>query len=204
MNYPLSRQSGLTLLELLLALGIFAVVSVMAYSGLQNVIIADERIEYHSKQLLSLQRSFLTIAQDLTYLTGRPIRDRFGDNQSPFTASEQGVYQLEFTRSSWFNPGNLSRSTLQRVAYGIEDQHLVRYHWLMLDQAQDSEPFKSTLLKDVEQLKIRLLDSQEEWHDSWPPLNPQTASQPKGVEITLSIKGLGDIRRLYRTTEYQW
>ena len=38
------KQQGLTLLELLIALSIFAVVSVMAYSGLQSIIIADERM----------------------------------------------------------------------------------------------------------------------------------------------------------------
>ena len=197
-------QSGLTLLELLIALGIFSIVSVMAYSGLQSIIIDDERIEYHSKQLISLQRVFMTLGQDISLLTGRTIRDRYGDIQPAFVASELGEYRIEFTKSSWFNPANLPRSDLQRIAYALSDNKLIRYNWITLDQAQDSQPFATTLIENVDGISIRMMDEAKQWHDHWPPIGVTTVSQPAGVEITLSINQLGDIRRLYRTTEYQW
>ncbi len=198
------HQSGLTLLELLIALGIFSIVAVMAYSGLQNIIIADERIEYHSKQLTALQRVFMILGQDLSLMTGRRIRDQYGDLQPAFIASDVGEYQMEFTKSSWFNPANLARSSLQRVAYAVSDSKLVRYNWITLDQAQDSQPFATTLIDQIESLSIRMMDKDKQWHDHWPPIGVTTVTQPVGVEITLSIEQLGDIHRLYRTTEYQW
>lgn len=196
---------GFTLIELLIAMVIFATLSLLAYGGINTLIKAEEQVGSHSKRLKQLQRSWMMIGQDLTQLVERSVRDNYGDRQSALLASEVGDIQLELTRSGWNNPAGIKRSELQRVGYGVVDGVLTRYSWRAVDRAQDSEPQQHRLLDGVENLKLRFLDQQQQWHQSWPPLGVgDETALPAGVEVTLELEHEGEIRRLFRTVDFVW
>ncbi|MCW8982425.1 MAG: type II secretion system protein GspJ, partial [Gammaproteobacteria bacterium] len=76
------------------------------------------------------------------------------------------------------------------------------------DRAQDSEPLQSRLLEGVDAIKLRFMDQQLQWHQSWPPLTLNTdtdeALLPIGIEVTLELRKEGEIRRLFRTVDFIW
>jgi len=116
---------------------------------------------------------------------------------------------LELTRAGWRNPAQQKRSSLQRVAYFIEDKILYRSYWWVLDRAQDTSPIRMDLLNNVNAFKLRYLDDERlKWHEQWPPLNfipsqaksvPSIPKKPRAIEVTLTVEGWGDIIRLFRT-----
>ncbi|QEP44364.1 type II secretion system protein GspJ [Ectothiorhodospiraceae bacterium BW-2] len=196
---------GFTLVELLIAMVIFSIVSMMAYGGLNAVLRAEEQLSQNSTRLKNIQRALFLVGEDITQLVGRQVRDSYGDSQPALFASELGLLPLEFTRSGWLNPAELKRSRLQRIGYTIEEETLVRYHWTHLDREQSIEPFRSALLQGVVSMSTRFLDKERQWQDHWPPLGDETQTAlPLGVELRVELKPEGEVRRLYRLINYHW
>lgn len=196
------RQNGFTLLELLVALTVFALLSAMVYGGQMAVIKAKEATERQAGQLKRLQTAMLMFERDIGQLVLRAVRDDFGDSQPPMVSADMGDYLLSLTRAGWENPLNQPRSTLQRVAYGLEDEMLLRYSWAMLDRAQGSEPDKVVLLEQVRAFKLRFLDQNHEWQEQWPARSADNAAllaMPLAVELTLELDEWGSFRRLIPT-----
>lgn len=194
-----ARSAGFTLLELLVAIAIFAVVALLAYGGLATVLDAREDTAAGAARLRALQQTMLMLQRDLDQLAPRGIRDEYGDHKP---ALHGGADWIEFTRGGWSNPAEQPRSQLQRVAYALREQRFVRAHWQVLDRAQDSAPFEAVLLDQVRLLRVRFLDAKDEWQDAWPPLNAQDGNQeaepPRAVEITLELEHWGSVTRLFR------
>lgn len=198
-------QTGFTLVELLVAITIFAVLSAMAYGGLRSVISSEEAIAVQNQRLEALQKTMLFLGRDFAQLVPRGIRDEYGDQQPPLRSQSNGLAQLELTRGGWRNPARQMRSTLQRIGYALEGGSLVRYSWYVLDRAPDSRPTRLLLMDGVTGAQWRYLDEQGRWGDSWPPLNGAAASAnkvPRAVEVTLSLDGMGTIRRLFAVDTY--
>ncbi len=198
------KQRGFTLLELIIAISIFGVIMVMAYGALRHIADTAHHLEQRSEQLADLQRAFFIISKDFQLLADRKIRDQYGDEQAALIVDDEG--RVEFTRSGWRNPLGQLRSSLQRVAYHLEEGVLYRDYWRVLDRAQDSEPLRSDLINNVEKFEVELLPPQgEEWKSIWPPFSRDSdqvvASLPKMVKVTLSLKGVGDVWRFYAVVQ---
>jgi general secretion pathway protein J len=204
-SLPGNHRHGFTLLELMVAVAIFSVLSAMAYGGLRNVIDNSKQTEITMQRLQEVQMAMVKISRDFNQLAQRSIRDEYGNNQDYLVASEDNDIFIEFTRNGRRNPAELQRSHLQRVAYRLEENQLFRLDWPHLDRAQEMQPYESMLLTDVETASIRFLDNNNEWHDLWPPLNANIqggddSDALSAIEITLELKDWGELVRIYRVS----
>lgn len=189
---------GFTLIELLVAIAIFSVLAVMAYGGLDTVLQTRSETDKAAARLHQVQKTFLWLKRDTEQTVVRPIRGEYGDRQAAFKAAEQGSYRLELTRGGYRNPAQLPRSSLQRIAYSINDNTLLRLSWPYLDRAQDVEPYQATLLSDINSIRFRFLDFDKQWHSNWPPINTEAAAQlPLAMEVTLELNDWGRLTRLF-------
>ncbi|MDX1335735.1 MAG: type II secretion system minor pseudopilin GspJ [Gammaproteobacteria bacterium] len=193
---------GFTLLELLVAISIFGLLSVIAYSGLSSVLNTRQALDEHMERLAEIQRTNLFLTADLRQVVKRGIRDEYGDLQNPLISNELNSditsRLIELTRSGHPNPLGVTRSNLQRVAYRLEENTLYRLSWTELDRDPESLPYEVELCTDVTDLSFRFLDDQQEWHEQWPPLEgAATTALPRGVELILELEDWGEIRRLY-------
>jgi len=208
----LIKSSGFTLLEVLIAISIFAVIGLAAYRVLDIVILSQSKVAAHDDSLRSLERAMHIISADFEQLTSRPVRDNYDDQLGAFLAPHEN-YAVEFTRQGWRNPLQLPRSQLQRVAYELghapddkddDGTHLLRHYWTVLDRAQDSEPRTQLLLKNIDDLQISFLDSAGQWKNEWPP-NQITGEAKKGLPsallVELNSQQAGQIQRLYQLSE---
>jgi general secretion pathway protein J len=184
----------------LVALSIMALISVMAYGGLHTVLQARQHVELQAKRMQQLQMALLFLGRDFQQLTERAIRDEFGDYQPALHSASHGPITVEFTHNGRRNPASQARSNLQRVAYGLQGDELLRWSWPVLDRAPDSTPEQQVILNEVHRFELRYLDTQLEWHEQWPPLQYQPG-QPKpiplAIEMLLELQDIGQLRRLF-------
>ena len=197
---------GFTLLELLIAIAIFALVGLASYRMLESLLRSDEATRTHEAQLRELTRAFSSLERDLLQVIARPIRDGYGDRRPAFQGESRaldGDTALELTRSGWRNPAGWQRSTLARVRWRLNGEVLERLYWSVLDQAVDSEPRVQRVLEQVSDLELRYLDRNGEWQQDWPPsvtlgYEPEQTLEflPRAVELRLTHVRYGELRRL--------
>jgi general secretion pathway protein J len=192
---------GFTLVELLVALAIFAILSVLAYGGYNEAVRSRERARTSMERIEALQTTVRLLTQDFEQLAPRPVRDVLGDSRLPALVADQREQSLmALTRSGWTNPAGLQRATLQRVTYVLEDGKLHREHFPVLDATLANKPIRRELIDRVKSVRVRFMDGQKQWQEQWPPLNTPPAtlarSRPLAVEITLELEDLGEVTRL--------
>ena len=196
------RARGFTLLELLVALTVFAIMSVAAYGGLRNVLFTRAAVEEQNRRLAAVQLAVYRLEQDIEQAVPRGIRDEYGEPQAALIGGELASDRLILTRAGWDNPLGQPRATLQRVAYRLRNGRLWRLYWDVLDRGGPSEPREILLLDRVRELRVRFLD-QDDWRNDWPPPANDEASKkndldmlPRAVEIGLTLEDWGEIVRL--------
>ena len=194
-------RNGFTLIEVLVALAVFGVLSVMAYMALGQTLSNADMLGERMERLEAIQRAIRFLDSDLMQAAPRPVRGLLGDGYEPaIRSSFASEYALEVTHGGWTNPAGLPRGTLQRSAYRIEDGELIRYHWRVLDRTINNEPIEPVLLDGVESIVFRYLTSDGAGSEQWPPANVPGPGgfrlRPRGVEIVLTLTDEGEIRRL--------
>lgn len=194
---------GFTLLELLVAITVFAIMSVMAYGGLSNVISNSDASKQALSRLQEVQQSMRHIERDFSQIVERGIRDELGAQQAFIIASDADDSIIEFTRGGRRNPAKRLRSNLLRVAYRIEEGKLIRMHWPQLDRVQGMLAIETELLSGIDSAGTRFLGTDGEWYDQWPPLNSQNPafSGPldlSAIEYSMELSDWGRINRLFK------
>ena len=196
-----SGQQGFTLLEILVAVAILAVMGVMAYRGVSEARVATENAEGHLDRLRHVQRAMQLIVNDFRTLTRRPVRESIGDGyRATLLRDANSSALVELSHAGWPNGAGTPRGTVQRVVYLLEDGKLVRQYWTVMDATLATVPVKRELLDHVQRVEIRYLTSGREWITEWPQFNntslPSFTIRPLAVEITVVLEDWGEIRRL--------
>lgn len=192
------RASGFTLLEMLIAVAIFAVVGIMAYGGLQAVLGQQVIARENADRFREIQFAVQQLSRDLHQIQPRPVREELGDGSRAALRSDvRNRYPIEFTRGGWSNPLGQPRATLQRVAYALDDSRLMRLHWFAPDHTLGEAPVEREVLSGVREFRLRFFGIGG-WSDDWPPRlgGDDPALLPAAVEFTLELEDWGEIRRL--------
>jgi general secretion pathway protein J len=200
------RQPGFTLLELLVALFIAALMFAMGYSAIRQAADSREVLQQQQARMLEVQTAMRVLEQDFMQLAPRPVRAPVGYSWQPAlqaTATSQPVVSL--TRSGWTNPNGLQRPGLQRVAYFYENGTLRREYWTVLDPTQSNTTVKRDLISRLKAVQFRFMDPSKAWQDQWPQLTATQGAfqqqitlrgRPIAVEITLDTEDMGKLVRI--------
>ena len=158
------RSRGFTLLEVLIAMAIFAMLGLASNQMLRSVSNTERQTKQATIDYVALLRFNQILDRDFSSMIYRGVRDEFGDPM-PAISVNQGLYPVELTRSGWRNPLNLPRSELQRVAYQFDGASIKRFFWLVLDRAEDSEPKVQTLLTGIRDFQVVLIKADGSRHE---------------------------------------
>jgi general secretion pathway protein J len=183
----MKRQSGFTLVELLVALAIFAVLSVIVASALHHTLFAYSKIKQNQKQLRKLALTEQLLRADIAQCQPRPVYDINGKR---FPALYQSsAANLELTTASRVNPSALyDRSTLQRVRYQLQDHQLTRTTWPTLDGYENKKGQTEVLLTHVDTWHLSFVDNKGHTTDHW-DMSSQfgTAKLPAGIILDIRL-----------------
>ena len=196
-----ARARGFTLLELLVAMAIFAIVGALALTGYTQLQRQSEIVEQRLARTRDVQRTVQLVASDIEQIEPRPIREPIGETVLPaVSAGLDPSYLLSLTRAGYSNTAGVQRPTLQRVGYRLENGEFWRDTWPALDRTIAVEPVRRKLLTGVRSVTFRFLDPSRSWVDRWPETQtPDAASarlRPAAVEVVIELEDWGEVRRL--------
>jgi len=205
------RRAGFTLIEVVIAIFIAAVMFAIGYRALSQAMTERDAINVAQERITEIQRGMRVVAQDFAQIEARATRDTesSGELQPAVNADGRDNVLITFSRAGWSNPAGLPRPAEQRVRYRFVDGSLVRDHWLSVDPALNTEPRQRVLLTRVKSAQIRFLDPQtRRWSNSWPlqvasgpvgPLNVDLLllSRPLAIEFTVELEDWGRVVRLF-------
>ena len=215
------RLSGFTLIEVLIAMAIFAVISAMTFQGLQTSMMVQQRAEQRSSELNDIQLVMTLLLDDFLNITRRPILPALGEDRLPafqedsdeYTKTDSYYCEVSFSRAG-LEPGGLIRSGIHRVAYCQQEDKLYRLSWPVLDRAQDSQPVVSILLENVVSFDVRHYWSSAREQDQnsrayLESLPTNEGDEGTGIEVELVLKDQNDAehaftRRFPGVGEYPW
>ena len=186
-------QAGFTLVEMLIALTIFGMLTAGGVALLSFSVTTQEVSERQLATLGSIRRAGALLTADLAQATPRRWRDGEGQPHPAFIGNAGGETRtLMFVRAGWDNPDEAARSTLQRVEYRLQDGRLVRLGYTHVDGGGASAV--AVLIDDVSRLALRYRDRAGGWHSAWAPVDP--AELPAAVELDVTAP-FGTIRQLF-------
>jgi general secretion pathway protein J len=195
------REIGFTLIEVLVAMAIFGVLTMLAYLSVAQTLASAEMLTERMDRLQAIQRTMRYLGNDLTTASPRPVRSELGDSYLPAVMiSSSNEFALAVTHGGWSNPAGLPRSTQQRSVYLLEDGKLFRIYFVVLDATYSNNAITTEILDGVERLEFILIQDNGQPTDQWPPPGTQGASaerlRPRAVEIILTLEDEGEIRRI--------
>ena len=189
---------GFTLIEVLVVLGIFAIIGVIGSQIVSRVLDNERTLAERGGRLADVQRAMQILQRDILQISSRGVRDELGDPREALMIGADGM--IEFTRLGWRNPLKRTRSELQRVGYILQEDTLYRAYWPMLDRSPDSEPQLQKLLSGVTQIEFFAVDISGNEHSFWPLAeslrdNPDVALA--GIVLRADLEPFGVIERIW-------
>ena len=192
-------QQGFTLVELLVALVILALLSVAGYRSLDAVLQTRERVSAETRKWQHLTFFFSRVEQDISQAVRRGVRDSSGLAIPEWIGHAVVVgeddAELTFTRAGLPDQG-FTMLAPQRIAYRLDQNNIVLLRWPALDQPERAKPTRYTLLEGVREFKWRYLDINGNWQTQWPPKG-STGGLPQAAEVSLTLTKGDKITRIF-------
>lgn len=213
----LQSAKGFTLLEVMIAVSIFAIMGIASYQLLSGEIRTQQRLQQHAQLQDNWQRSMRRLSLDLQQIVARGIREDYGEPEAALFSDGQS---LQLTRQGWGNPLGRKRSELQRVKYSLQtlDSATINYvprtentsdtqsvvqreFWVNLDRAPGSKALEQSLFIGASDLNFRFFDEKNrQWIAQWPPNEDAKRTLPQAIEVNLSSDRYGDLQKLVNLT----
>ncbi|MCX7120186.1 MAG: type II secretion system minor pseudopilin GspJ [Gammaproteobacteria bacterium] len=176
-------NNGFTLIEMLIAMFIFAIVGILAAMSLHSIIHAHEKLKKTDQQLFQLQMTMTLLRRDISAVINRKVRNDNGDASPAFFAS--GATDITFTRTAPLN--------MRRVGYVLQNNNFLRLTWSSLDQAPGAKPESQIMVRDVKSIDWQFIDDKNNALTIWPPSvgsNIQIENQSKLPKVVLMVMTL--------------
>ncbi|GIX34449.1 MAG: hypothetical protein KatS3mg126_0228 [Lysobacteraceae bacterium] len=187
------RARGFGLLEVLVAVALFALAMGLAYGGLDAVVRARAQMQEEALRLAALQRVVGLLERDLRAAVARPVRDGELGRLPALLLDRSG---LELSRAGLAVPLAQARAGIERVRWAVEDGALVRRVHAVLDRVGGEQGEEQARLDGVGSLRIEALAADGRWQERWPLPGARPEALPRAVRVRFALDGLGEIERL--------
>ena len=197
--------SGMTLLELVVAIAISSLVAAAAYAALTQGLVIYDRLQAERRFWQRFESVFNLVRSDLLQAVERAPRSTTSAKRA-FSGNEHagaGEYGqlLEFTRRAHTAYHEGQASPYQRVAYRIYQGGLYRMSWPHLDSPYGTDPVETLLLDSIGDIHLRYLTATDGWSTRWPrtviPGPGYLPDLPGAVELTVNLIDRGPYRWLF-------
>lgn len=191
------NQKGFTLIELMVALAIFAMLSAAGVMLLSGSVRAQGAVKAKLDDLAAVQRAAALMTVDLAQAVPRISRTEEGTLAPAFyargTTGDPAAPALQFVRTGWDNPDARARSSLQKLEYALVGGRLERRGYPLVDGAPAAAA--SVLIDGVTAAQFRFRSPDGTWRDDWAVSDP--APLPRAIELTIVRRGGDPLRMVF-------
>lgn len=192
------RQRGFTLVEVLVAIAIFAVLSAAGWQVFDQLIKTRERNQQHAKHLMQLQTAYAQLLRDVNQMV--PLAGKQRADSYPALLLENQV--LQFNKAGVIDPlqQGLDQYEFVEYRYDAQKQALLRYKAPYIYRQDLQNMQADVVLAPIEDLSFRALDPAVQ--ERWPS---QTVTEVNAAEQMLAQlpKGI-EVRFSYQNKSYRW
>lgn len=184
-------ERGLTLIEMLVALAIFAVLGVMGYRATSTAMESRQRVAAELQRWRDIANFVQIIESDLTQLVERPGNVGTGNSVTAETLAlkqSNGAAELSFLK---LDGGG---ATVRRRGYRLDGQRLMQLRWAGTETT--SIPEAHPILEKVAALRCTVLAADGQRYPVWPDAKGGRQIKPVAVDVELEISDVGTIQRL--------
>jgi general secretion pathway protein J len=191
-------MKGYTLIEVIIALAIFAILGTLSVGLLSRAFDTKARLAAQIEPLTELQLAATRITQDMSQIINRPVLNQDQKETPALIANADGIV---FTRGGFvrFNP-KASDSTLRRIALSCNGQALVRKTWPKLDAFDSTPPQTQTLLSSLTHCSFSFMSRDKIWSNQW---EKETTPFPAAFKLHLGLQDFGQITLIFMIPGHQ-
>ncbi len=194
MQMGCAKESGFTLVEMLVALAIFSMISVAGVALLQSASSTQLAVKDRLGAIGDNSRAIAIIEHDLAQAIARPVRSTPQTISPAFvaTGSETSGQLFGLTRTGTANLDNSPASELQRVVYALQNGNLKRIGQRMIDGGEASQ---AVLLNNITSATLQFRDAEGNWRQDWDASDPFAV--PRALELVLVQGNAAPVRLLF-------
>jgi general secretion pathway protein J len=176
-----------TLLELLIALAIFALTAMLGYRALGSLTETETRLAAEGERWRALDGFFARLESDMRASVPRDAR--LGTTTEPaWLGGEDALGNAELRLSRAASEFGLDAGGAgQRIGYRLRDGNVEVLYWPRFDRRVDAVPLAYVLIEGVTRFRIDYLDGLGIRRDRWPTLGE--AALPRAVRVELALDG---------------
>ncbi len=197
-KFTRANRLGFTLIEVLVAIMVFASLSVTGYAVVNQVVRSNQQSLDKTHRIEQLQRALIILDGDFRQMVARRFRSNGEEASQDLLHMSEYLLDSEskgivFVRAGWQNPQQaFPRGDVTKVGYRVMDGKLQRVWWNYPDTGVGLPPLQREILDKVDSLDFRFYTGSE-WQTEW-----DTQLQlPKAVELILQLQDYGKISRIY-------
>lgn len=194
MNATPSPQSGISLMETLIALFVVALLATAGGVMLTQSLRSTRLIEVRGNDARELQTALAVLRDDFAAFVDRPSRaDASSDLPTRFEGQpiRYDGRIMTFVRNGWSNPADLPRSDLQRVEYRFDNGALIRRSWSAPDAGPGTAVAEQIVLSGLEDISVQY-GREQIWKPDWiVPASMVDAPLPDKIQLVFTF-GEGD------------
>jgi len=192
-----AKRRGFTLLEVLIAIAIVALIAVLGYRALAALSDSETRLAAEATRWRTLDLFFARLEGDMRQALPRSARSG-NVREAPWLAfvsnsmGNAGDSAVVFSRAGpEFNiePGSAG----QRLGYRLRDGTVEVLYWASYDRPQDAQATSYALLTDVARFRMTYLARDNTWVNNWPIAGD--ADLPRAVRVELTLNSGETIER---------
>jgi len=183
------RQAGFTLIEILLAVAILAVVLAMVYASFDQTSSLAGHVEEVSDQFQGARIAFVKLTDELMSAYGFSGDKSFVGTDA-LGPDGQDADGLTFDTLARAVPEGRPGSYHSTVVYRVDGDRLLHQEHPELADAGAEGPPEWPLVEGLAGFRLRYLTKNGDWKDGWDPENGDEGL-PRAVEVTLLFPAKG-------------
>ena len=180
-----THSRGFTLLELLIAISILALLSVLGYRAISSLTDSEVRLTEEAARWRTLEQLFTRLEADMRKAQPRAIR--IGGGSEPAwlgTTDAEGNAELRFSRSGTEFAVEAG-SAGQRIGYRFRGSAVEVVYLPYFDIAPSTPSTVYALADGITHFRVRYLGPTGDWSDRWPIRSDQPL--PRAVRVELEL-----------------
>lgn len=194
-----NRNTGFTLIELMVAVMIFAIIAVISYRTLTSLVATKEVVEAAQNKWGGISKTMNQMSVYCNRIVPMTILDGDGSTLPAVLGKNKlsGNFdsQLEMTTSGFIGDLAYGSTPPKRIGFRYANGKLFLVIWPVLNRVPNSKPDMILLSTQVAVFNVKYLYQDRQWYDTWPLSVSDYANVPIAIKMYIKMTSGEEITR---------